>query len=523
MPRVVSDQTEHSRPPERGALRPVIGLLIALLLTALAYLQFLDSGFGATDSLPLVATSRFRGLGEMVHLFREPVMAGTRFVQGEVVYRPLPSVSLGCDYLLWGLNPFGYHLTNLLLHAAAVACVWFLLIGVGLRWMSATIGAAVFGLHPLVVATVPVIARRDSILPVLATTAAAALLMGSERTCSRARQVVFLSLAAASAAAGLLSKESAFPGLVLVAGLWAARRFASGASLAEIVRGAVRLVPLVALMIIVFAMRWSVIRGLGGGTEAASLFPPDLEKYSQTIGAFTRDLAWIVAGLASSTREVWPRLAALVLLGVLACSVALGRRYGTLLAMGTAWVVAFAVFAAVLKISTIAWLAYFALVGLALVVAAGLEGGLHRLRAPGPGIGWLASLGLVVATSVYVLATLTASPVVRRYDQWATAGAVTESMWSALTSCVQSHPSATRVVLANLPSTLEDGRVETNLLGVTLIEQYTVDAMLSLRAADDRALDTSVDGYETLRSGAGRLQYACASPAADTVRLTTIY
>jgi hypothetical protein len=423
---------------------------------------------------------------------------------------------------LWGLNAYGYHLTNLLLHAAAVACVWYLLVGVGLRWMSATAGAALFGLHPLVVATVPVIARRDSILPVLATAAAAALLMASERTCARGRQRLFLGLSVLSAAAALLSKESAFPGLLLVAGLWAGARFANGVSPAAIARGAPRLLPLVVLMLLVFGMRWFVVRGLGGGSETASLLPPDLEKYSQTIGAFTRDLAWIAAGLASSTREIWPRMAAVVLVGVLACSVALGRRYGVLLVIGTAWVVAFVVFAALLKITTIAWLAYFALVGLALAFAASLEGGLRRLRQPGTGLGRLSSIALIVGMSVYGLGTLTASPLVRRYDQWATAGAVTDSLWGALTSCVESQPGATRVVVANLPSTLEDGRVETNLIGVTLVEQYTVDAMLSLRVPQ-RDFETSIDGYETLRTTADSLHYGCTSPAPDTVRLTTSY
>src|SRR6058998_3874473 len=33
-------------------------------------------------------------------------------------YIPLTWMTLGLDYLLWGMNPLGYHLTNLLLHAA---------------------------------------------------------------------------------------------------------------------------------------------------------------------------------------------------------------------------------------------------------------------------------------------------------------------------------------------------------------------------------------------------------------------
>src|SRR5712691_12629119 len=33
-------------------------------------------------------------------------------------YIPLTWMTLGLDYLLWGMNPVGYHLTSLLLHTA---------------------------------------------------------------------------------------------------------------------------------------------------------------------------------------------------------------------------------------------------------------------------------------------------------------------------------------------------------------------------------------------------------------------
>jgi hypothetical protein len=56
-----------------------------LLVTAAVYAQFLDTGFAATDSLPLFETSRFHTLSEAAALFTRPVMAGTPFALGEVV------------------------------------------------------------------------------------------------------------------------------------------------------------------------------------------------------------------------------------------------------------------------------------------------------------------------------------------------------------------------------------------------------------------------------------------------------
>src|SRR5438105_885344 len=89
-------------------------LTAALLvgLTLLAYGRFIQSGFGATDSLPLVETSRIQSLVDVPLQFTRPVMAGTSFALGEVVYRPFVSITFGLDYAVWGMQAAGYHITN---------------------------------------------------------------------------------------------------------------------------------------------------------------------------------------------------------------------------------------------------------------------------------------------------------------------------------------------------------------------------------------------------------------------------
>ena len=42
-------------------------------------------------------------------------------------YQPLSWVTLGLDHALWGMNPMGYHLTSVLLHAANAVLFYFLL------------------------------------------------------------------------------------------------------------------------------------------------------------------------------------------------------------------------------------------------------------------------------------------------------------------------------------------------------------------------------------------------------------
>src|SRR4029079_8220980 len=45
-------------------------------------------------------------------------------------YRPIAEVTFAIDYLIWGFRPFGFHLTNLLLHLLCIVLTWKLAIRV---------------------------------------------------------------------------------------------------------------------------------------------------------------------------------------------------------------------------------------------------------------------------------------------------------------------------------------------------------------------------------------------------------
>src|SRR5262249_37627043 len=126
--------------------------------------------------------------------------------------------------------------------------------------------------------------------------------------------------------------------------------------------------PFVALAVIVFVIRWNVLHGLGGSADSANLLAVDMDRYSHTLGAFTRNLLWAFAGFASSTREIWPRLAAVLVICLLAGAVWLPRQHAALLLAGLVWLAGFAAFSILLNIETVGWLEYFALVGVALII-----------------------------------------------------------------------------------------------------------------------------------------------------------
>ena len=72
-------------------------------------------------------------------------------------YFPLKSSLQWVEWRLWGANPLGYHLSNLVLHVVSSLLVWRLLSRLGLR--TAYLGGLIFAVHPLAVESVAWIAE----------------------------------------------------------------------------------------------------------------------------------------------------------------------------------------------------------------------------------------------------------------------------------------------------------------------------------------------------------------------------
>jgi hypothetical protein len=88
-------------------LVPWLMPIVVALLAFSAFLPGLQNGFLFWDDhLNFLENPHYRGLGwaQLRWMF-------TTFHEGH--YQPLSWLTLGLDYLVWGMNPFGYHLTNL--------------------------------------------------------------------------------------------------------------------------------------------------------------------------------------------------------------------------------------------------------------------------------------------------------------------------------------------------------------------------------------------------------------------------
>ena len=140
-----------------------VGGLLVVLLTVVAHMRGLQGRFVEWDDYAhITQNAAIRSLS--------PANLWTMFTTPAAkLYVPLTWVSLAIDYQVWGHDPFGYHLTNLLLHVANTVLVLLLtfrlLQGRFPRAQEvAVLTAAIFGLHPLRVESVAWVTERKDLL-----------------------------------------------------------------------------------------------------------------------------------------------------------------------------------------------------------------------------------------------------------------------------------------------------------------------------------------------------------------------
>ena len=88
----------------------------------------------------------------------------TEVVQAECRYRPIRYLSLAIDHVLYGNDPAGYHRTNILLHAVMVGLVFAFLHELLRHRLAASLGALLWGLHPVHTDVVTYVAGRRDVL-----------------------------------------------------------------------------------------------------------------------------------------------------------------------------------------------------------------------------------------------------------------------------------------------------------------------------------------------------------------------
>jgi tetratricopeptide (TPR) repeat protein len=148
----------------------VLHRLLPIVVFAAVFVAFvpaLDGQFlNWDDDINFLENPGFRGLG-----WAQVKWMWTQTLMGH--YIPLTWMSLGVNYTLGGMDPWGYHLGNVLIHAMNAAVFYFvarrLLVAAGLAdgaaplW-GAAFAAVVFGAHPLRAESVAWVTERRDVL-----------------------------------------------------------------------------------------------------------------------------------------------------------------------------------------------------------------------------------------------------------------------------------------------------------------------------------------------------------------------
>jgi len=160
---------ERPATPDAGLRR--IGRTLVPVAIALAtfgvFATTLDNGFvDWDDSVLITKNEHFRGLGwpQLRWMFSTILMGH---------YVPVTWLTLGVDYVLWGMDPAGYHFTNVVVHAANAALFYFLALrllrastsfGAWPLHVAASVSALWFAIHPLRAESVAWVTERRDVL-----------------------------------------------------------------------------------------------------------------------------------------------------------------------------------------------------------------------------------------------------------------------------------------------------------------------------------------------------------------------
>jgi protein O-mannosyl-transferase len=145
-------------PPAGSRLKSIaISFTLILLASLVAFSPVFSAGFIWDDDDYITQNIQLRDSAGLARIWLQP--------SATPQYYPLVHTTFWCEYQLWGLNPLGYHIVNLLVHVAS-ACVLFLVLR-RLTISGALLAALLFAVHPVQVESVAWVTERKNTLSTL--------------------------------------------------------------------------------------------------------------------------------------------------------------------------------------------------------------------------------------------------------------------------------------------------------------------------------------------------------------------
>jgi len=447
--------------------------LPALLLGAAVFVVYhsvLGLGLLGHDTYPILLTSRIREPADLVHDFTRILMDGR---YPAPFYRPLLCLSVALDQALFGLDPLPYQVENLLFFAAGVVALFFLvrrMAGPGARIAPWT-AALAFLFFPLQYEVLPVVGRRPETMAFLFTVLSI-LAAVSPRNLGRSRPGLLAGLLAVPA---VLSKETGF--LVVPLSFLAVLTVSDRKGFVARIRHALRVtLPQAVAAALLFAVRWEVVGGLGGHSDAG------LAKLAN-LPVFARRLLFPQIPMADSQwgLPLVLGLAAFLVVTLLVARPPFARlRAGLFAAVWTLLMLAVHAWS-----GTSPWYLLFSVAGFAFFLGTALEGSLRLLRAPGSVLARFpaAASGLLLAGLLVWQASY--SPLFHRYPEWKLADRLRNEVLQGVGAAIEQARPGSRLGPFELPAQVtawkQPGYREAMLYGASILRSYSVQAWAELR------------------------------------------
>lgn len=148
-------------------------IILIVTLTSVVYANSLKNSFVGDDFTVLVDNDFVKSWKNFPAIFSRTYLTSVSEIEylgkrnigsGELSYRPVVTISYFIDYSLWRLNPFGYHLSNLLLHIFNAILLYIFVDLIVRNKKTALLASLLFALHPVNAEAVNNIAFREGLL-----------------------------------------------------------------------------------------------------------------------------------------------------------------------------------------------------------------------------------------------------------------------------------------------------------------------------------------------------------------------
>ena len=128
-------------------------MLFIAAIVVLIYAPSRNGGFLLDDDLYLTGNPVIKAADGLKRIW---------FTTQSPDYWPVTNTSLWIEWRLWGMNPAGYHATNVALHILDSLLIWLVLRRLAIP--GAFLAALLFAVHPVNVESVAWIAQRKNVL-----------------------------------------------------------------------------------------------------------------------------------------------------------------------------------------------------------------------------------------------------------------------------------------------------------------------------------------------------------------------